>query len=1122
MSNNNQFQILHISDLHFNKEQDFDRSLVIELFLKRLKEDYNKGLQPEIVIVTGDIAYHGIKTEYEKAKPFFDELLVCLGLEQDKLFVVPGNHDVNRKKYRKSDVPGYKDMKDLNDELENKIFRQDLFKGIQDYFNFIDINYPHLSPVDEGLVPFVHIHQCLFRKKIGLIGLNSAWMCREEQEKGKIAIGEYQVKQAVKKLNKMGKTDLIIFCFHHPLNCLWSEDRKINRRFFNDSILMIGHLHDVEAGSVNDLDGLLYQSQTGGLYLGSSSKWPQRYHYITFDENLENFRIDIRSFTKEKREWYIDINKGDGGSKEFSMNIKKLTGKSKKQSEEIVKLHNIFKTYKTFALNEHRFLPMQGFETTLRTPIEIEQIYVNMRAHLQSYDFDYTVKGRRKWNQKIKEEQIASLDIKKAFQISSKRKIKDMVILGDPGSGKTTLLKYILVMLLEGKAQEKLGLDSDLIPFFAPLRELRKPDSEDFLSFMKRVCLLNKHKISDKDCQKLLDHKKGIVLLDGLDEVADEKTRIKVCQWIDSARKEFVNTQFIVTSRFAGYLGKSRLEGAVMELSIQDFTPDEVKAFLIRWFETVEAALHSGDETDVWKDKGRKDALELYENIDGSPHLKKLAVNPLILQIIALIRRDRGMALPQRRVELYQECVNVLLEKWDLGKGLKVLISAREARQILQPLALWLHQKDGRRSAPLQDIKKIIQKPLDVLAKSDVDSETLLLNIRDRSGIFMGYSETEYGFAHLSFQEYLAAEEIRNTGQIDVLIKNYNKKWWREVILLSLGLDNPSIIEPFMDKIIKTKYFKTDIGLITDALEDSILKPAELFIEALKSKEFDSDVLQNVIRILAHIGGRSVISALKEAVKSKEKVLAQAAFAALKALEAVKGVKEPFIEAVPAIVKHEKDDSEMVLVPAGKFLYGSREDDQIAHSDEKPQRTIHLPDFYIDVYPVTNRQYCRFLNEVKPSDKNLDKWIELKGKWRNEKCRILQKRNSYDIETGYDNHPVIYVTWYGAKAYTDWAKKRLPTEQEWEKANSRESGIKHTTEAGRYPKGKSPYGCYDMSGNVWEWTGSLFRESGSTYVLRGGSWVYPGLKLFTFILLPFVKILVNILKTYSIRNMTNK
>jgi hypothetical protein len=169
------------------------------------------------------------------------------------------------------------------------------------------------------------------------------------------------------------------------------------------------------------------------------------------------------------------------------------------------------------------------------------------------------------------------------------------------------------------------------------------------------------------------------------------------------------------------------------------------------------------------------------------------------------------------------------------------------------------------------------------------------------------------------------------------------------------------------------------------------------------------------------------------------------------------------------------DGKEMVRVSAGVFLYGDK------------KREVDLPEFWIDKTPVTNAEYARFVADT--DRKPPEHW---KGKTPSQKIV---------------DHPVTNVSWHDAVAYAKWAGKRLPTEQEWEKAARGTDGRKYpwgdqeptpdlcnfdgnigsTTLVGQYsPQGDSPYGCADMAGNVWEWTPSDYERGGK--VLRGGSW----------------------------------
>jgi formylglycine-generating enzyme required for sulfatase activity len=174
-----------------------------------------------------------------------------------------------------------------------------------------------------------------------------------------------------------------------------------------------------------------------------------------------------------------------------------------------------------------------------------------------------------------------------------------------------------------------------------------------------------------------------------------------------------------------------------------------------------------------------------------------------------------------------------------------------------------------------------------------------------------------------------------------------------------------------------------------------------------------------------------------------------------------------------------RDGKEMVRIPAGRFLYG------------EPPETRRVAEFWIDKTPVTNAEYARFVSDTDHTPPR---------HWNG-------KSPSKTIA----DHPVVNVSWRDAVAYAKWAGKRLPTEEEWEKAARGTDGRKYpwgdkgpspkvcnfnrneggTTPVGKYfPRGDSPYGCMDMAGNVWEWTASEHDAGGK--VLRGGSYLNFG------------------------------
>ncbi|HMF56461.1 MAG TPA: ergothioneine biosynthesis protein EgtB [Pyrinomonadaceae bacterium] len=228
---------------------------------------------------------------------------------------------------------------------------------------------------------------------------------------------------------------------------------------------------------------------------------------------------------------------------------------------------------------------------------------------------------------------------------------------------------------------------------------------------------------------------------------------------------------------------------------------------------------------------------------------------------------------------------------------------------------------------------------------------------------------------------------------------------------------------------------------------------------------------------------------------------------------------------------------DMVTVPAGPFQMGAS-DHSFAYDNEQPQHAIDLPAFKIDRLLATNEEYARFVEEGGYERREF--WSDEGWQWREKEnwtsplyWRLDEKswrgRRMFDEGSLDPQHPVTGVSWYEAEAYARFMGKRLPTEEEWEKAASWDEVRKGkrrfawgdtepapalcnfnfhfwgTTPVGIFPAGASATGCLDMTGNVWEWTSTPFAGyagfrafpypeysgvwfDGDHRVLRGGSW----------------------------------
>ena len=255
--------------------------------------------------------------------------------------------------------------------------------------------------------------------------------------------------------------------------------------------------------------------------------------------------------------------------------------------------------------------------------------------------------------------------------------------------------------------------------------------------------------------------------------------------------------KFVMTSRIVGYWEVRPVAEGLAECTLVDFEKEDIADFLERWTGALERAARG--DTEVAVEEAERERKELQEAVNRNPGVRRLASNPLLLTILALMKRQ-GVTLPERRVELYQKYVETLLRHWNLARGLGRPptrdLDVVETMRILAPLTLWMHETSPgvglvKREAMRRELETICA------ARGGDDPEgaarRLLDDVHDHAGLLLERGPGMYGFIHLTFQEYLAAVAIALKGQQDVdpvveaLAAHVGDDNWHEVSLLTVG-----------------------------------------------------------------------------------------------------------------------------------------------------------------------------------------------------------------------------------------------------------------------------------------------------------------------------------------------
>jgi HEAT repeat protein len=435
------------------------------------------------------------------------------------------------------------------------------------------------------------------------------------------------------------------------------------------------------------------------------------------------------------------------------------------------------------------------------------------------------------------------------------------VLLGDPGSGKTSLVSYFAVTLadamqermrdaamplrsdtealppdtkalrshtmplrpgteaLQGDAIElrpgTLALRDDaielqgateaLLPILVKIREwARHPDLSllDYLRQFAETSLCVKSLPADF-FEYWLDRGQALILLDGLDEVADEAKRYRIVEEIQSFLGKYPHSRVIITSRPAGYRSDFFRTEEFPHYELQRFNDDKMNEFIDRWYDS--------RIDDPQECQRRKESLQ--RALEDNDRIKLLARNPLLLTIVALIHRYQAV-LPKQRHKLYGKAVDTLITNWDQNKELSnhtVLkyLDSDDLKRLMESLAYWIHTQGNTgdneggtlidRNELHQQLSRLIKEQKSIeLYQAREEAKRFLDFVCDRTGLLNEQGQDCYAFVHKTFQEYLTAQEInyqRDNDDFEVVLTHIDNHLhdphWREVLLLMVAQQAP-------------------------------------------------------------------------------------------------------------------------------------------------------------------------------------------------------------------------------------------------------------------------------------------------------------------------------------------
>ncbi len=872
-----------------------------------------------------------------------------------------------------------------------------------------------------------------------------------------------------------------------------------------------------------------------GFLIGHDGEWPA--------ELKEEYRL-IEAFQKEGKlttKFQADIKESMAGLKKFHQWLNERATRKKVQTPSDLSTQIVLalmnwrtrysdrialnvgegnsatpETYLAALLEQSSYIDIRGLAVgsgkAHRFPIE--DLYIPLNSRLPVRDQDQ-VSAKKRRGLELGSKALGGFAVRQSGEtaevpLQAALAERRLVIIGDPGAGKTTFLRRIAAALcltelgtVPQAAQSRLGIGDRTFPIVLRCAVL----ADHIAKHLKNVgtpsdpaspvwlahCLAaeNVTGLDQAFFQRQLEDGRCTVMLDGLDEAPDPVRRANLSKLAENASQTFANCRFVVTSRPPAFTGTVVLP-QFSHVEIAPLTDDSVERFLEHWCSKL-----YGDET--------PDALGhlqgLLDSLRARPEIRRVARNPVMLTALAVVHWNQRR-LPEQRAELYDSVITWLTRSREFRPDRE---TPEKCVMLLQNLALAMHDHtEGRKTQvskrwAVEHVLAKFFRPGDPTAASIAAAEKFLTEEELDSGIVVA-AGNDIKFWHLQFQEYLAARAIAGkpeTEQQAILFGANSKLYrpeWREVILLLAG----ALHEQGGGKV---SWFVTQV---LDGLPSSEpMTKGEAPLLATEAR--CAGLLGAVFHDLQPFGYQPTDKRYHELLKrvmaifDRKRSQLVDVRVRISAAEALGQVGDPRL-ALGSLDR-------WIKIPAGSFLMGSQKSDATlpnfddeAYDNEMPVHEVKLGEFSIARYPVTVSDFLLFVEQ---------NGYQEKTHWKYGGFGQFHEPEDWAEQIPYRNRPVVGVSWFEAMAYCEFAKVRLPTETEWERAARGTTGRKYPwgneaadetrlnfdrnigepTPVGIYSLGATPDGIEDLAGNVWEWCADWYDiQTKRSRLVRGGSW----------------------------------